>query len=762
MEKHVAFEFPSKGDTRSKVTTPGSRPRRPSLLEKLKLHVDKKTKRMKWKKKLRRQTRKKLKAEKEERRRTRERGKPMTKETLIKMMEAYIAEKKKKKKKKSLKVPVKKSKISIGKKKRKAKKQKGKSLEMKIKGVKPQKELFPLTYRIMKEIGNIYQMEWGDDKAQNIKAAYEAREIKRRKEFEKQRAHLMEEVGREYEVSQRKLFDISMEWKRIAKNVDPFRISKDFEIQKQRGVELLESKKRLIEKLLAKFYEEIDTSYDEDIIKQFHTEIRTQNLGLGKAYFEYLESNRYAMFTDLKQLVEDNRAAYERARCKREALTKKVLRKLDGASLKNTDFQNKSIPYFNERVDRYETIALDMEAMEFDMEYLKNTTEDEMVSVFNRCTETENVIANYRAEIPKIRKENMQTKVFTLYDLQQEAIKSKANVAQQISELKQDVEYIRNKMVRLRDKKRHLKEQRKTAEKNYNDLWKHYDSQIDKDLQKITNMDRYIQEKILGRHWETPPSTPSEITASESTILEKAPPKEPCKQLYSLSPEAKQRRLIDCVNKALLAHGDFVLQKLQLTTPLPPNLETFVKLNRILCALCVNTMEDLNHLVSCLAPYMYCIDCAREEENPFAKYNTIVKTILDTTCVCPNDKHKLTIEGSDLFRGIDEYMKEEPEQEPEKPHHVVHVQDIEKNWKCKASIITEEKVVLFKAVRDILKNHYDDLVRTQLEKQKRQHCNNLRNKYEDTNLRKKFRKETKVECFENKPTSYDGFGDCKC
>ncbi|RZF47211.1 hypothetical protein LSTR_LSTR004920 [Laodelphax striatellus] len=489
----------------------------------------------------------------------------------------------------------------------------------------------------------------GVEAVTNIKIAGNAHEVQKREEDRLAREERMKYLEKEAEIADEKYQEINKKWEAIAKFNDPLDLFEETERQKDKCKQLLEKKDVVIKRL----QEELRMA-ELRFIKDQEKQSADMNLLVFRIneqikIMRKVVKNQIALIEDgieaerLEAIQTFNKKWESLNRQREKEQVNNLNSKLNSLEEHNQELKRIMLVHQEKFRDSKINLEENIQLLQREVESVK------AVCLLNR----EKVDYNYqvlkkRDDENLIIKSQQKRRINKLQDAATN-LRHKINIMEknsksEIKRLKSDVLTLYNKISAVEKKADHFSQVNFVK---FNQVWKFNKDNAEDVLQKISEMDRFIHQQLLGLEWPRSESiTSGNIALKDNENFEQVESAEEKPSNADVAEDnSTQRRKVFLVNKILKAVSNssgFLLEE-RLAELLEPYAETeklLVKLDNIFNALGVKDVNDVSILSNYLDPYLECSTCqaghdvsvqsrAEEQHSP-TSYVDGTNVLLDT------------------------------------------------------------------------------------------------------------------------------------
>ncbi|XP_060852929.1 dynein regulatory complex protein 1 isoform X2 [Rhopalosiphum padi] len=365
---------------------------------------------------------------------------------------------------------------------------------------------------VLKQIENsesdlINYTEEGSQLVTNVHLANDNRENNRRETDKSERDIRLKAVELESEIANAKFMEISSQWPIILKKNDALEIHKYLELQKKRGLDLIEQKNQMIE-ILKRDLAESDNRFlqeqaaQSEDVRILQERIENQVKFMRKQYKNHIQYIKSTMDQQREYRIDRAKKGWE------NLYNKIILTETDSLNNRLAMIEKKENNIMKQYEMNEEIIRNLKSNMNTELNYLQR--EFELIKL--KCVDNVEKL-NYNYQVLKRREEEnacakaiQRRKINKLQDilstkkkiLRENKTDFKAKVPllhDEIEKLKQDIERHEKKAERFAE----------IQEKTYKELWNFSQEQINIHLQRIFNVDKFIHETQLSIDWQPPP-----------------------------------------------------------------------------------------------------------------------------------------------------------------------------------------------------------------------------------------------------------------
>ncbi|XP_025194962.1 dynein regulatory complex protein 1 [Melanaphis sacchari] len=347
----------------------------------------------------------------------------------------------------------------------------------------------------------------GSQLVTNVHLANDNRENNRRETDKSERDIRLKAVELESEIANAKFMEISSQWPIILKKNDALEIHEYLELQKKRGLDLIEQKNQMIE-ILKRDLAESDNRFlqeqaaQSEDVRILQERIENQVKFMRKQYKNHIQYIKSTM---------DQQREYRTNKAKKgwENLYNKII-------LTETDSLNNRLAMIEKKenniMKHYEINEEIIRNLKSNMNTELNYLQREFELIKLKCIDNVEKL-NYNYQVLKRREEeNACAKAIQrrkINKLQDSLSTKKKNLRENKTDFKAKVPLLQDEIEKLKlDIERHEKKAERFAEiqeKTYKELWDFSQEQINIHLEKIFKVDKFIHETQLSIDWQPPP-----------------------------------------------------------------------------------------------------------------------------------------------------------------------------------------------------------------------------------------------------------------
>ncbi|XP_026806274.1 dynein regulatory complex protein 1 [Rhopalosiphum maidis] len=365
---------------------------------------------------------------------------------------------------------------------------------------------------VLKQIENsesdlINYTEEGSQLVTNVHLANDNRENNRRETDKSERDIRLKAVELESEIANAKFMEISSQWPIILKKNDALEIHEYLELQKKRGLDLIEQKNQMIE-ILKRDLAESDNRFlqeqaaQSEDVRILQERIENQVKFMRKQYKNHIQYIKSTMDQEREYRIDRAKKGWE------NLYNKIILTETDSLNNRLTMIEKKENNIMKQYEMNEEIIRNLKSNMNTELNYLQR--EFELIKL--KCVDNVEKL-NYNYQVLKRREEEnacakaiQRRKINKLQDilstkkkiLRENKTDFKAKVPllhDEIEKLKQDIERHEKKAERFAE----------IQEKTFKELWNFSQEQINIHLERIFKVDKFIHETQLSIDWQPPP-----------------------------------------------------------------------------------------------------------------------------------------------------------------------------------------------------------------------------------------------------------------
>lgn len=393
---------------------------------------------------------------------------------------------------------------------------------------------------------------------------YETEEMKKRNQFKRKMHEILKEWDEDKKICYDKIMHIPDERHQNLLKSNQLEIIKT-SVHEQSSNTLLESKKRIILKLMAMLKERFSSNIiknEEKKYELFYDNIEQDFEEISKAHRTILLSNGFAINRDLKTLmVIDRKKAHAKDRHRKMMFYKNLKHSLMSMRMNNCQFIDSNVLFTTKRYEHLKAIIKDRDFQVIDnakttMDCKKKEKEHRL-----KIIHTKKSILKIRREIPLVEKNTIKLSATELQDAKLLVMESIPKIVEKVNKLKKDICRIQLRLDKMIECEINCDSQQNSIERNYNELWQLTDHQFNKIIEKFNKTYNLIKENII---------TNEKINIEEKSKPAKSiPPKcvAICTQHSFIKADARKRHIEECIMKNLAAHGNFFIWKLHLNEP---------------------------------------------------------------------------------------------------------------------------------------------------------------------------------------------------
>eukprot|EP00102_Acyrthosiphon_pisum_P014853 XP_008185138.1 PREDICTED: dynein regulatory complex protein 1 isoform X2 [Acyrthosiphon pisum] len=365
---------------------------------------------------------------------------------------------------------------------------------------------------VVKQIENsesdlINYTEEGSQLVANVLLANDNRENNRRETDKSERDIRLKAVELESEVANAKFMEISCQWPIILKKNDALEIHEHLELQKNRGLDLIEQKNQIIE-ILKRDLTESDNRFLQEQAAQcedvriLQERIENQVKFIRKQYKNHIQYIKSTMDQQREYRIDNANKGWE------TLFNKTILIETDSINNRLAMIEKKE----NNIMKQYEMNEEIIRNLKSNMNTELNYIQREFELIKLKCVDNVEKL-NYNYQVLKRREEEnacaKATQRRKINKLQDILSTKKKILRENKTDFQAKVPLLQGEIEKLKqDIERHEKKAERFAEiqeKTYKELWDFSQKEINIHLERIFKVDRFIYETQLGIDWQPPP-----------------------------------------------------------------------------------------------------------------------------------------------------------------------------------------------------------------------------------------------------------------
>uniref|UniRef100_A0A1B6E7F5 Dynein regulatory complex protein 1 n=1 Tax=Clastoptera arizonana TaxID=38151 RepID=A0A1B6E7F5_9HEMI len=463
-------------------------------------------------------------------------------------------------------------------------------------------------------------LEEGKELVTNVQVACESYEVNRRVDEASSKQIRLKKLEDEAAIAQEKFEEINSKWSEIAGYNDPLDLNHETELQKEKCMELIAQKDKLINDLKTEL-KMADIRFVKDQVKQSEdisllvSRIDNMVKIMKKSYRNELQLIEEAISIERQELLEVSNKRWEGLYKQREKDEVINLEQRFVAIDEHNEEMNKimidhqekyratkirlekDLQVLQQQLEQVKAMCLlDKEKMEYNYQVLKKREEESLL-----------IRSQQKRRINKLQ-DSVTTLRRRIQTVEQSTIAEEKRLTTEVLKLHHNIKDIRLKA-------KHFA----TVNNNkYNQLWNFNHNRAKQLLDKILTIDQTIHEQHLGIPWKSPElilmsksDMPSYRSAIEKIQSARNESKISEDKFANRRAMVINNRLMRYILKAIANSAGFLVeQKLSLLLEgYSEKEETLVRLDNVFSALGLKSDEDIEHLRKAFEPYVECKDC---------------------------------------------------------------------------------------------------------------------------------------------------------
>ncbi|KAG8331281.1 DNA replication checkpoint protein Drc1 [Homalodisca vitripennis] len=457
----------------------------------------------------------------------------------------------------------------------------------------------------------------GKELISNVRVAADAHEVKRRADQAAAKEARIKKLEEEANLAQQKFNQINSKWENITLLNDPLDLHQETESQREKCIDLITQKDKLIEELKAEL-KAGDIRFVKDQQKQAEDigllveRIDNQITIMRRAYRRELVLIEEAIDIEREETMDINNMRWQALYKQREDneifnLEQRFVALSEHNNLMHNIMVHhqekfratkisleKDIQVLQQQLEQVKAICLlNKEKMEYNYQVLKKRDEESLLirsQQKRRINKLQDIVTTLRRKLMQME-QSTQAEVKRLTS---EVIKLHRNI--------KDIQLKAEHFCSVNETK-------------YFQLWKFNHDSAQKLLDKICSIDRLVHEQQLGIKWrpvgtvsltrQNLPSYKAAIERRDSGTLEGG------QRLQGHSGSTDNERLLQHILEAVADRSGFLVED-RLTVLLAPytrSQNTLVRIDNVFSALGVTRPEDIELLRQTMEPYIVCVTC---------------------------------------------------------------------------------------------------------------------------------------------------------